>query len=434
MHEFRWMAPIRVGFTSPPGIMDRDGTRYGEFWDRVAREVGRTPWTFHRASDTGSEHRVGWSKADADSLRRPLEVVSSGMAPADAPSVRDLVVTELRWTLFDHGVLLAEGRVTVADGIDPALIDDPDHWEIAVQEAGRTLARYCAESDIGELMRVLDRIPGHAEFVELEEVDVGGPLWVTRSLALNTGSLRSQDFARAWVGGIDDYHRSAIEDLIAGSIPLVARWMNHVYRPDRPREVERSWRSLVYAQFFWAAMHWIDDSLREILAWSMAERKKVSVSSLRTALRAVMNQAQELLMLRADVRQRLSRATHDEMQRFLGAWEYVELLEDPVHDKLEICKVSLESLAEDRAARSSMFTDIILMSIGVTSVLATAIALVQFGRDAGQDSSQSVFDLGNGSITSWVSSQSMDAILIVSLILSMVLLIVFIWKRRQSIS
>ena len=81
-----------------------------------------------------------------------------------------------------------------------------------------------------------------------------------------------------------------------------------------------------------------------------------------------------------------------------------------------------------------MFTDIILMSIGVTSVLATAIALVQFGRDAGQDPSQSVFDLGNGSITSWLSSQSMDAILILSLMLSIVLVAVFIWKRRQSLS
>jgi hypothetical protein len=80
-----------------------------------------------------------------------------------------------------------------------------------------------------------------------------------------------------------------------------------------------------------------------------------------------------------------------------------------------------------------MFTDIILMSIGVTSVLATAIALVQFGRDASQDPSQSIFDLGNGSITSWVSSQSMDGILIISLLLSIVLIVVFIWKRRQSI-
>ncbi|QCR52264.1 hypothetical protein C1N80_00815 [Brachybacterium sp. SGAir0954] len=434
MHEFRWMAPIRVGFTSSPGILDREPARYRTFWDRVADRASDRPWSFPRASSTDDLARIGWSKAAADVLHRPLEVVTGTLTAADVPAFPDLEVAELGWTLYDHGVLLVEGRLEVAATATAEHWDDAEHWEQAVQDAGRDLTRLCAELEYAALESILAAVPDHADLLMLEQVPVGEPLWVTRSLALDPADPSSHDLARRWVSEIDSFHREAIEEVISGERPLLARWLNHVYRPDRGAEVELSWNALKKAQFCWSAMHWIDQTLREILAWSMADHKDISVGSLRTALQAAMNQAQEQLMLMTDIRQQVSRQTHAEMQRFLGGWDYTELLETPVREKVDICQQRLEVLAEERAARSSIFTDIILMSIGVTSVLATAIALVQFGRDAGQDPSQSVFDLGSGSITSWVSSQSMDAILIVSLLLSIVLVVVFIWKRRQSIS
>lgn len=433
MHEFRWMAPIRVGFTSAPGVMDRDPAAYESFWDRVALRVRSRPWTLHRAT-ASEETRIGWSKATADSLPRSLQAVTGQVDPARLPNSTDLEVTELSWSLYDHGVLLVQGMLRTPEGTSDALLRDADHWEAAVQEVGSELTRHCAREDFAFLAQQLAHFADVGDFVLLEELSVGQPLWVTRQLAFNPQDATCPTFARAWVSEIDAHHRNAVEDLIDGDRPIVAQWMNHVYRPDRAEAVALSWGALQKAQFFWSATHWIDDSLRQILAWSMAERTEVSVTGLRRELRATMNRAQELLMLRADVRQHVSRRTHEEMQRFLGVWEYTELLEGPVHEKVEICKERLSSLAEDRAARSAMFTDIILMSIGVTSVLATAIALVQFGRDAGQDPSQSIFDLGGGSITSWLSSQSMDAILILSLLASIVLVAVFIWKRRQSVS
>lgn len=432
MHEFRWMAPIQVGFSSAPGAMDRDPDAYRSFWDDVAKQVRRPNWTIHRA--TRPEVPLGWSKATADTLPRSLAVVSGTLDHTIIPEQFDLEVAELRWSLHDHQVLLVEGRFRSADTTAPARLQDADHWENAVQAFGEVLAKKCADTEYGHLARVLTGMDEAAGFVQLEDLAIGRPLWVTRSLALDPEDSYSRTLARDWVSGIDDAHRLVVEEVIDGERPLVAQWMNHVFRTDRPDETDQSWSALQKAQFFWAAMQWIDDSLRLILAWSMADRAEVSVSDLRRELRATINQAQELIMLRAEVRQHVSRGTHVEMQRFLEFWEFDELLEEPVNQKVEICKERLTALAEDRAARSAMFTDIILMGIGVTSVLATAIALVQFGRDASQDPSQSIFDFGNGSITSWLSSQSMDAILIMSLLLSIVLVAIFIWKRRQSIS
>lgn len=433
MHEFRWMAPLRVGFTSSPGVMDREPGRYRAMWDQLAERVVDRRWTLHRSSKEEAAP-LGWSKADADTLDRSLQVVTGSLDPADFPAREGLEVIELSWSLYDHGVFLAEGRLRTTADVDERTLRDADHWEAAVQRVGEDLARHCAEVEHATLSRELLRLRDAESLLVMEDMEIGRPLWVTRSLAFDESAPGAAEFARAWVSTIDGHHRDAVEELIRGERPLVAQWMNHIYRPELQDPVQLSWRALQKAQFFWSAMTWVDDSLRQILAWSMADHGDVSVRQLRQELRATMNQAQELLMLRAEVRQRVSRRSHEEMQRFLGVWEYAELLETPVREKVEICKERLSALSEDRAARSAMITDIILMCIGVTSVLATAIALVQFGRDAGQDPAQSVFDLGNGSITSWLSSQSMDAILIISLVLSVCLVGVFIWKRRQSIS
>lgn len=432
MHEFRWMAPIRVGFTTSPGAMERNPDEYRSFWDQVKTNLAEPGWAIHRTSQ--QETPLGWSKADSDTLPHSLSVVSGSIDPTSLPARFQLVPTELEWTLFDHGVLLVWGKFRTDDDVTAELHTDPDQWEQAVQSFGEELTQSCARTEFQQLISAMEKIEEHGNFIDLEESEVERPLWVTRALILNPAEPQSCALARRWVSGIDEQHRTEIEAVIDGSQPLLAQWLNHVHRADQPEAIEQSWASLKKAQFFWAAMQWIDEDLRQILAWSMADRADVSVGDLKKKLRATVNRAQDLIMLRAEVRQHVSRTTHLQMQRFLELWEFEELLQEPVNEKVEICKERLSALAEDRAARSAMFTDIILMGIGVTSVLATAIALVQFGREASQDPSQSIFDFGSGSITSWLSSQSMDAILVLSLLLSLVLVTVFVWKRRQSIS
>lgn len=432
MHEFRWMAPIKVAFSTVPGVMERAPQKYQHFWTQVKDGLSDRGWIFHRTDD--QETPLGWSNASEDTLRRPLQVVTAPASIESLPEVPELEVTELSWTLYDHGVLLVEGLLRTAEGTSWADLHDRERWESVVQNAGEALTLRCQREGYGDLIDIVCSTPDAEAFVDLAGHDAARPLWVTRALMVDPEEPSSVEFARTWIADIDSDHRRMFEEVLEGSRSSVARWLNHVHRKDRQLQVDHLWNSLKKAQFFWSAMQGVDDTLREILAWSMAPRAEVSLQDLRHELRSTVDQAQELLMLRADVRQDVSRTTHAEMEEFLAFWEYRDLLEVPVRDKLDICKERLASLAQDRASRSAMFTDIILMSIGVTSVLATAIALVQFGRDASQDPSQSIFDLGNGSITSWLSSQSMDAILIISMLLSIVLIVVFIWKRRQNIS
>ncbi|MGO1481996.1 MAG: hypothetical protein ACTHWF_12835 [Brachybacterium sp.] len=443
MHEFRWLAPALIGVTSVPGIRDREPTRDRAFWARVARDFPGETWKFPRTQEFDGE--LEYSEATGDRLPQPLELVEAQMDPATLAGLvteEGMAPTALKWTLFDHGVVLFEGVLSAEMLPGERTSEAAKRLEVSVQAIAKRLSRKILEEDLTRLTDVLDTAPDSAEHVVIDrneeaasELSRGlweGPLWVARALRFTGLDTAKVEFARAWIAGIGEHASDYIGELLAGERTNVTEWMNYVYAENDSTEV--LWEALRRAQYFYAAMRGVDSTLRNILSWSMAERSEVSLTLLRSQLEDSMNQAQELLLVQAEVGKYANRIGRTEMKRILAGWDYDEILGAPVREKLRICRERLDSLAEDRSARSAMFTDVILMTIGVTSVLATAIEMVQFGRAASSDPGQSAFDLGRGRITYWFSSQSIDTIVLVSAIISLVLVLVFVWKRRQSIS
>lgn len=475
MLEFRWVAPVAFDLATAPGVRDRLEQEDQAFWGRVAKRWNEKGWQFSRASS--SAQTIRYTRAAGDALPRPLELVDAEVDLADLPDAlvpgraveatedvpapeptSDLIPTALRWTLFDHGVAMAEGRLRYDGELRGDLGSLSQHLEAEVQAVGEQLSRWCLDEHIGPLAKdilatsgadvhVLTTDPagerpsdGGSDVREeaAEENRGHGPLWVSRALSLTeqTGHIPStgiREFTTAWLAGTDGDVPRLVDELLDGQRANVTSWMNYVYRETDPA-ADVLWEALRRAQYFYTAATEVDARLRTILSWSMAPRSEVSLTALRDELEGAVNQAQELLLVRAEVGRYGSRIGRTEMRRVLDAWDHDEILDGPIREKLQICRERLESLAADRAARSAMFTDIILMTIGVTSVLATAIALVQFGRQASADPGQSAFDFGHSTITYWLSAQSIDAIVLVSVIISVVLISVFIWKRRQSVS
>jgi hypothetical protein len=118
------MAPINVGFSTVPGIMERASEADAVFWTRVRAELGRDDWEYFRTEDR--EPTLGWSKATQDTLRRPLRVVRADVPAEKAPEFSSLEVLDLSWTLYDHGVLLVEGRFRTRADVESATLRDHD--------------------------------------------------------------------------------------------------------------------------------------------------------------------------------------------------------------------------------------------------------------------------------------------------------------------
>ena len=121
-----------------------------------------------------------------------------------------------------------------------------------------------------------------------------------------------------------------------------------------------------------------------------------------------------------------------ETARILEVWNYSDVLEKPVQTKLRICQTRLDDIDGARARSASFFTDLILMVIGVTSILGTMLAVVSLGRSTSADPDQTIYDLGASDLTTWIATQPVDVILLISTIISLLMVIAFVVARKKS--
>lgn len=192
------------------------------------------------------------------------------------------------------------------------------------------------------------------------------------------------------------------------------------------------WDALRYAQVFYGTLDRIDTRLSKILADSAAvAASRWELDQLRGQLLSLSQRAELIIMERQDLSKYLKRAVRVEMDAILEFWDYDGLLAQPVRFKIEICDRRLAELAARRTARSGMFTDLILLGIGVTSILATALAVTEFGRSMANDPDMAAYDLGRSSMVEWVAAQPADAILIASGVVSLLLVIMYLFFRRD---
>jgi hypothetical protein len=132
-----------------------------------------------------------------------------------------------------------------------------------------------------------------------------------------------------------------------------------------------------------------------------------------------------------DLSRYLKRSIRAGLDAILAGWDFQRLIEEPVLYKVQVCEQRLADLAAKRAARSTLFTDLILLSIGVTSILGTALGVTEFGRMMAADPGLAGYDVTSGDATTWFASQPSDAILLGSGVVSLLLVALYFFFRRS---
>ena len=145
-----------------------------------------------------------------------------------------------------------------------------------------------------------------------------------------------------------------------------------------------------------------------------------------------MDFAEALLLKKSEVGKFVNPSSRQETERILDVWDFDDVLADPVSTKLQICQARIDNIENERRRSASFFTDLILMVIGVTSILGTALAVVSLGREASVDPNQTVYDLGAGDLTTWIATQPIDVILLISTIVSALMVLAFVFARKKS--
>lgn len=446
MARIRALAPAPIDFAITPGAAVRDPEGYVAFWEELAQACKGSGLVFEHARPVESASR--YDSLRTDSLERPLHVISGSVTraevevevPAGLESLWDCV-SRVDFRLHDHHILIVEldGEVArwIGEGAEgiTARLDELQEGIVILTGLAAT------EVAAGHLIPVLDvarRRDPRSNFVDWAH-DEWAPVstrWVSRSLVLDLEEPRTDVIARHWLA--DNGHTAAIEALLRGETTHVQRWLNYVHAGTRPDAVtqphpqaDEAWRAMRYAQFFYAALDLVDDRLTEVLAQTQQGRRAWELVELTDRLRSLSHRAELVMLDLQDLRKYVTRAARAELDEVLETWSYADLVEDPVRFKISICDRRLEELAAGRQARAGTVTDVILLGIGVTSVLATAMAVTDFGRTVATDPDQAGFGSTSSGLTEWFASQPADAILIGSVVLSALLVVIFLVVRRN---
>lgn len=424
---FRFIAPGLTNFAPRPGSLERAGDEDVTFWSNVASATG---WDCVRGAPASGG---AFSLATGDVLDRPLEVLHRRLDVQSETGVHGVRWAWVRCALYEHNVLTLDGELVIQTDDALPVQTAARELEERIQDLVRGLITRLVIPAVRDLCAGIQRQETAEVYVEIESgLEVyAAPQWVSRALMCRVEEMDSwmKGVAEHWLEGTGEDVVEALTEFDAGKRQSVAAWMNYFYRVGDGTQMH--WEAMRRAQFFYTATGRVDSALGRILAWTMTSNAdRISVKKLELLLHQSVVHAQDLLLLKAQVGRSANRMSRAETEQILRSWDYYGVLEAPVREKNTICAERIAQLRESRSSRNSIYTDMILMAIGATSIVATGIALVQFGREAGSDPGQAVFDARNSGVISWLSSQSTDSVFLICLGIAIVLMVLFLWKRK----
>lgn len=451
------LAPVPVDVHLVPGAAVRDPERYESFWRRAA-ESGLAPPVapveFHHVESEPPFNR--YRSIETDSLPRPLSLFDVGLQPEDVDTDGlgdDLVAllgraVSIRWSVHDHGIALLDASFDLGDGIHDVDVDEIGPRLAGLQSTavalGAALAERLHRSVLVPLVAHLRSVPGAEEVLQPPDTTgrvTGQPMWVARSLTLDRWAARTDAIVRYWTKDVDTGSEvtDPVRALLDGSIDHLTKWLNYVslvradphgdIGPDTTRSDR--WTALRHAQYFYAALDDVDTELTKILAAAFAAESIAELGSMEQTLRHRSRQAQLIVMELHDASKLLKRSVNTEMQAVLRHWSFDELAAVSVRTKTDACEQRIASLQAKRSARAALYTDLILLTIGVTSILGTSLLLADFGRKLFTDPALAGYDIGRGDLLSWIAAQPSDAIILVSGAISALLVLVYLFLRRS---
>ncbi|MEE6310275.1 hypothetical protein V1634_25900 [Plantactinospora veratri] len=470
MTQLRILAPVVVDFYAVPGAALRDPGAHARFWAerqpaldallprlaaRGPAEVAGPPPTVVLKHTRPRSSLNLYRSISEHAAERTLHVLTGRLRPEHLTQrPGDLLwagTVEISFRLYDHGLMLLEMLAEVdpwlagQTGPLPARLDglQARAVELGEQTAREIVRRYL--DPVLALLREADRdeevLRAATPADDPVTAEFGETLWVTRSLVVDPSAPGAEEMTRHWVKDvvIADDQRPPADRLLDGDLDHLVRWLNYLFL-DRTGAGARmlpgdpfrdQWEALRYAQVFYGVLERIDARLSKILADSAAAGSRWELEQLKGKLTGLSQRAELIIMERQDLSKYLKRAVRVEMDAILDFWDYEKLLEQPVLFKIDLCGRRLAELAARRTARSAMFTDLILLGIAMTSILGTALAVTEFGRSIASDPEMAVYDLGRSSLVAWVASQPADAILVTSGVVSALLVIVYLFFRRD---
>lgn len=460
------IAPVITNIASVAGAADLQQTAYASFWrnievspDMSALAADGVSVVYEHAKTVSSRSR--YTSIRVDSLVRTPHMLTFKVNPEVFMEQRQLslpphmrALEEITFRLYPHEVSLLEVSARIDDpparnAHDEAGRPLANTWLDEIQDGMVTFTEAIAEQlldrAIAPLIRSIRRLDRKGSFLRVREDadEVTKVLWASRSLL---AAPKHRWLLDHWTfNAVGDEHRAERDALLDGSENALMKWLNYAFvdvageglqafRASNEHEgaYAHHYAGLRYAQYVYASLDYVGGRLGTVLVEAVGVRAKWELEALKDDLVTLSQRAELIIMERHDLLKYMNREIRDQFKKLLEAWDYDELVEGPVQFKIELCNRRLAELTEKRAARSTLVTDLILLGIGITSIAGIAIALTDFGRNSARDAISTVYDLGASGFTDWYIAQPIDVILLASAAASTVLIVLYLFFRRDN--
>lgn len=447
MMILRALAPVPTPLFVVPGAQTRDPEGYVGLWQSVWDEGLGVPG----AQGVELPHRsrggqaLSYANLGQDSFEWSPEFLTVTLDPAalnsSAEPALGAEITAARVDVYAHGIALAEVTLAVperpdGDGADSAWLDQV---EATVQAAATNVATRAVEAIVEALIRALATHDRRQHYVEIvSELSEPRPMWVGRALLVGPSS---RDVAVEWTReAFRGDANEAWEALRDGRSASLMQWLNYGFIDDDAEgagawdtgRFSDEWSALRRAQVVYASLDAIDSHMAAVLAEAATVGSRHGLERLRSRLVWLSRQAEVLVVDRQHLEKFMRRGPRGHYDALLETWEFFKLVEQPTAYKIELARRRLDELSSARSERAGVFTDLILLGIGVTSIASTALALSEFGRSAASDPSVAEYDVGAASLTTWFASQPVDVVLVASSAASAILVALYLFFRRDA--
>lgn len=485
--RFKLLAPVETDFSIVSDLPIRDPDAYTRFWDDVQEGMTLIEAELRAAVPAGivlpsepelrlahtSEHRRyahnRYQSLESDSLERPLHVLELSLSrpsftdwtSADNDDRRSWLTDHLEritCRVFDHGITLIEVDIPLGDLICKTPPEEIPDMLDELQRAGIALGEYVAVRCANELLRPVFnwiRTPRRDAFIEPPRVNGaatsnGKVLWVTRTLIFEKGDATNRDETiNHWLkdsGGNDVQDGQTLAERIAGDDrTYMTRWLNYLFReksyvppPADERDPDQLahafcdvWEGMLHAQFFYAAMDVVDLRLSRILAEAYSRDTRLTIREMKDELEVNIRKSNLLLLKFHDSSKYFKRTVKDALDDILKYWEFDLVLIQPVQHKIRLCEERLNLLHKKASARAAIYTDLILLLIGVTAIFGTLLGLAEYFRTMTHDVNFATYEFTNPDLVADFASLPAHSILLGAAVLSLVVVGAYYFLRRR---
>ena len=278
--------------------------------------------------------------------------------------------------------------------------------------------------------------------------------WVTRTLLYEEeDSGRPSKIIEHWLkdSGVPELTTSVVEN----PDKCAYRWLNYLFRETsyKPKIIEANgikkidytipfcdvWEAMLISQYYYCAFETLNDSLDITLSAAFLNNRKKKIKNrqnlkkINRKLEREIIDAHEILIEYQNNFAYYKRNVASYVKDIMNGWDFDNSILNQVKNKIELCEQRMKALHQKTSERSALYTDLLLLSIAVISVIAFMFQVIEYGRNISHNADLAVYESNSFNLVKVLSERPTDFAITIGLGLMVVIFIIYYVFRRSKV-